>query len=139
MATAAAVILIAVLTITRERAVAIAQSATEATVANTATTMLMVEVKAFKIAIQRDSLKVGYQNTRNPAGPLIAWIPPSLRTVLMEDKYVYYYDSATESEIQLLVEPCNAEGTPQNRPPDQRVPDARPEPDIFFNTRSIPD
>ena len=90
-----------------------------------ATTMLMVEVKAFKIAIQRDSLKVGYQNTRNPAGPLIAWIPPSLRTVLMEDKYVYYYDSATESEIQLLVEPCDAEGTPQNRPPDQRVPDAR--------------
>jgi hypothetical protein len=90
-----------------------------------ATTMLMVEVKAFKIAIRKDSLKVGYQNPRRPAGPLVAWVSTALRTVLMEDKYVYYYDSNSDKEIQLLVQPCDPDGVPLNRTHDQQIDDAR--------------
>ena len=70
-----------------------------------ATTMLMVEVNALKIAVKTDSLKVGFKDLRRPTGPLVAWVPTALRDVLLEDKYVYYYDSNSDKEIQLLVQP----------------------------------
>ena len=64
--------------------------------------MLMVEVNALKIAVKTDSLKVGYKDSQRPSGTLVAWVPTALRDALLEDKYIYYYDSDSDKEIQLL-------------------------------------
>ena len=86
--------------------------------------MLMVEVNTLKIAVKTDSLKVGYKDFQRPSGTLVAWVPTALRDALLEDKYIYYYDSDSDKEIQLLVQPCDPDGEPLHRSDNQRRDDA---------------